>query len=439
MLLNAGRGGLRAVCFATSRLPELATQVSGEPGQRCECEPLKPAWSNGALHFVFERAREEREVEWSGDAAGHRAALLGKCDGGLEELFHLERWADLDPNSRRPVAVVGDLMAELDPWAPTDPLAEALHFLRMNGAFYCRSELSAPWGLTLPPMPGYIWFHAPTSGRALLETVDAGPALLLPGDFALVPHGEGHVLRSDADAAAPGILELERELVSERYELLRHGGGGTPTILICGAVRFDHPAARGLVEILPAAMHLESSRSDHLESMQSTLKLMAREAGELRAGGEAVITRLADILVVQAIRAWLETDPAARSGWLGALQDRQVGRAISLIHREPARPWTVASLARELAMSRSTFAARFTELVGEPVMHYVARWRMQVALGSLRDENATVAELANRLGYRSEAAFARAFKRVIGIPPGAVRRQPAADAMPSHTFDQPRE
>ena len=156
--------------------------------------------------------------------------------------------------------------------------------------------------------------------------------------------------------------------------------------------------------------------------MQSTLRLMAVEARELRPGGEAVITRLGDILVVQAIRSWLETDAAARTGWLGALQDRQIGRALALIHREPSRAWTVASLADELAMSRSAFAARFTELVDEPVMQYVTRWRMQVAVNSLKEEGATVAELANRLGYRSEAAFARAFKRVVGVPPGAVKR-----------------
>ena len=135
-----------------------------------------------------------------------------------------------------------------------------------------------------------------------------------------------------------------------------------------------------------------------------------------------MVTRLGDILVIQAIRSWIETDPAARAGWLGALQDRQIGRAISLIHREPAREWTVASLARELAMSRSALAARFTELVGEPVMQYVTRWRMNLALSALREEGVTVAELASRLGYRSEAAFSRAFKRVVGIPPGAVRR-----------------
>jgi AraC-like DNA-binding protein len=319
-------------------------------------------------------------------------------------------------------------MTAIDPWAPVDPLAEALHFLRMNGAFYCRSELSAPWGLTLPPMPGYMWFHVPTAGRALLETDGAEPTFIRPGDFTLVPHGEGHGLLSEPGASAPGILELERESVSERYEILRHGGGGTPTTLICGAVRFDHPAARNLIEILPPVIHLEASGSPQLEWMQGTLRLMAAEARELRPGGEAVITRLADILVVQAIRSWLESDPAAQSGWLGALQDKQIGRAIALIHRDPARSWTVASLAQELAMSRSAFAARFTELVGEPVMHYVARWRMQVALSSLRDDGATVGELASRLGYRSEAAFARAFKRVTGVPPGTARRRPASDA-----------
>jgi len=156
--------------------------------------------------------------------------------------------------------------------------------------------------------------------------------------------------------------------------------------------------------------------------MHSIVRLMAVEAGERRPGGEAVITRLGDILVVQAIRSWIETDPAARTGWLGALQDPQIGRAITLIHREPARAWTLASLADAVAMSRSAFAARFTELVGEPAMAYVTRWRMHLALDALKQQGSTVGELADRLGYRSEAAFARAFKRVIGTPPGAIRR-----------------
>ena len=310
----------------------------------------------------------------------------------------------------------------MDPWAPADPLGEALHFLRMNGAFYCRSELTAPWGMTLPAMPEYVWFHVVTDGHVLLDT-DAGEATpLRPGDLALVPHGRGHRLLSEPAAAAPGILDLERELVSDRYEILRHGGGGAPTTMICGAVRFAHPAARRVVELLPPTIHIPASESAQADWMHSTLRLMAAEARALRPGGETVVTRLGDILVIQAIRAWLETDPAARTGWLGALQDPHVGRAIALIHRDPARAWTVASLAGEVAMSRSAFAARFTELVHEPPMEYVTRWRMHLALAALREDGATMAELSGRLGYRSEAAFARAFKRVVGVAPGAARR-----------------
>jgi len=309
-----------------------------------------------------------------------------------------------------------------DPFPPSDPLGEALHFLRVNGAYYCRSELTAPWGLTIPPTPGYLWFHVVTSGRLWLETGENDHDWIQLGDLALVPHGDGHVLRSESGAPAPGILELEREALSDRYEILRHGEGGAPTGLICGAVRFAHPAAGDLVEFLPRTVRIEASTSPRLEWMQSVLRLMASEAAELRPGGEAVITRLGDILVIQAIRAWIESDPAAQKGWLGALRDPHIGRAISHIHRDPAREWTVASLAHELAMSRSAFAARFTELVGEPVMSYVTRWRMHVAVAALQEEGATVGQLADRLGYRSEAAFSRAFKRVIGISPGAVRR-----------------
>jgi AraC-like DNA-binding protein len=307
-------------------------------------------------------------------------------------------------------------------WPPPDPLGEALHSLRMDGAFYCRSELTAPWGLTLPPMPGYLWFHVVTSGGALLEVDPDHARWLHPGDIALVPHGHGHVVRSEPHVPAPGILELEREHPSDRYELLRHGGSGAPTTLLCGAVRFEHPVARNLVGILPPLLFIEASDEARASWMQSVFRLMAAEARAFRPGGEAVITRLADVLVIQAIRAWIETAPAARTGWLGALQDPQIGRALALIHRDPARPWTVASLARELAMSRSAFAARFSQLVDEPAMGYLTRWRMQLAQHALETEGATVAELAGRLGYHSEAAFARAFKRVTGIPPGAAKR-----------------
>jgi AraC-like DNA-binding protein len=314
------------------------------------------------------------------------------------------------------------------PWPPPDPLGEALHLLRMDGAFYSRAELSAPWGMTLTPMPDHLWFHVVTVGRVLLEIEGADPTWLQPGDFALVPHGNGHRLRSEPGVAAPDVLDLDLEHVSERYEIIRHGEGGAPTTLVCGAVRFDHPAARHLVGILPRLVFVAASDASRAAWMHNAFQLMAAEARAFKPGGEAVITRLADILVIQAIRSWIETDPAARSGWLGALQDRQIGRALALIHRDPARAWTVAALADESPMSRSAFAARFTELVDEPAMRYVTRWRMHLALHALRTEEVTVGELADRLGYRSEAAFARAFKRVIGAAPGGIRRGAAAPA-----------
>ena len=274
-----------------------------------------------------------------------------------------------------------------DPWTTPDPLGEALHVLRMSGTFYCRSELTAPWGLDLPPEPESMWFHVVNAGRCWLEVDGDEPRQLQPGDFALVPHGQGHLLLSEPGAPAPRVDGLEYDYASDRYAILRYGGGGAPTSIVCGTVRFGHPAARNLVALLPRTIVIEGSPgspSPEADWMHSTLRLIAAEGRQLRPGGEAVITRLSDILVIQAIRAWIAGDPAGQTGWLGALQDPRIGRAMSLVHRDPAQPWSVASLARETAMSRSAFAARFTELVGEPVMQYVTRWRMQVALDWLQ-------------------------------------------------------
>jgi len=302
-----------------------------------------------------------------------------------------------------------------------DALAIALQPLQMTGAFYCSSDLTEPWGMTLPPLPGYAWFHVLSDGRCELEA-EGSTRTMGRGDLALVPHGTGHVLRSAPGVAAPGILDLDRRQVSERYELLRAGGGGARARMICGAVRFDHPAAQSLVDLLPGIVMV-----DDPARMQSTLALIAAETIEPRPGGEAVVTRLADILVIQAIRAWIETDPEARAGWLGALRDERIGRALNLIHAEPERGWTVATLARDVAMSRSAFAARFTELVGVPVLRYLTEWRMRLAQGRLEHEGVTVATVAAELGYGSEAAFARAFKRVTGTAPRTAARQRRAE------------
>lgn len=307
-------------------------------------------------------------------------------------------------------------------WASVDPLGEALHFLHMSGVIYTRSELTAPWACAMPALPDCLMFHVVTSGHCWLEVEGIEPRRLQPGDFALVPHGEGHSILSARGVPAANLFDLPREQVSERYEILRYGKGGAATSLICGAVRFDHPAAHHLVRLLPKLIYVESWRSPQMEWIQSTLRLMATEARELRPGGETIITRLADILVIQAIRSWMAEDPSAQTGWLGALHDKQIGRAILLIQRNPARAWTVALLADEIAMSRSAFAARFKELVGESPMQYITRWRMNMAVTWLKEENVPVTELAERVGYQSEAAFSRAFKRFIGVSPGSVRR-----------------
>jgi AraC-like DNA-binding protein len=308
------------------------------------------------------------------------------------------------------------------PGTSVEPLGEALHVLRMRRSFYSRCEFTAPWGLQLPAIPDSLMFHVVTAGRCWLEVADGEPRLLQLGDLGLVPHGEGHRLVSEPGVPSAELMRLPREEVSDHYEVIRMGGGGTVTDLVCGTVRFDHPAGQQLVSLLPRVISVEAWSSPEMEWIASTLRFMAAEAREPRLGGEAVITRLADILVIQAIRSWIEQDPAAQTGWLGALRDPQIGRAIALIHRDPARSWTVAALADAVAMSRSAFAARFAALVGETPMHYVTRWRMQAAVTWLREGDATLGELALRLGYHSEAAFSRAFKRFMGQSPGAVRR-----------------
>ncbi|MCA9862562.1 MAG: AraC family transcriptional regulator [Thermomicrobiales bacterium] len=303
-----------------------------------------------------------------------------------------------------------------------DPLGEALHHLRMRGVFYSRCELAAPWGIDLPAIADSLMFHVVIGGSCWLEIGEAKPMRLQPGDLVLAPHGDGHRLWSEPGAPTPGLFELPRDAVSERYEVIRVDGSGEPTRLLCGTVYFNHPAARQLTTLLPPVILVQGWRSAESEWIASTLRLMASEARSPRPGGEEVITRLADILVIQAIRVWLEQEAAATPGWLSALRDPQVGRALAMIHRDPAQEWRVDNLAAAVAMSRSAFAERFSRLVGEAPMQYVTRWRMYLALDALREDRATVAEIAIRLGYGSEAAFSRAFKRFAGLTPGAARR-----------------
>lgn len=304
----------------------------------------------------------------------------------------------------------------------SDPLAEALHLLRLTGTLFCRSELTAPWGIDMPPLEGCMMFHLVTAGRCWLEIDGEEPQLLQQGSLALVPRDQGHRLLSDLEAPAELLFDIPVERLSERYEILRQGGGGEPARLICVVVRYDRLAAEHLVALLPSVIQIHTWDEDESSWLQSTLRFISREAKELRPGGETVITRLADVLVIQMIRSWIDTSPEADKGWLAALRDDKVGEALTAIHREPERDWTVASLAREAGMSRSAFSARFTQLVGETALRYLTQWRMRLARTRLRETSEPISVISERVGYESEAAFCRAYKRMFGAPPGSARR-----------------
>lgn len=307
-----------------------------------------------------------------------------------------------------------------------DPLGEALHLLRLTGTLYCRSELTAPWAIDVPALDGLMALLVVTAGEAVLEVEGEPPRTLRPRGLTLIPHGTPHRVHSGHGGPATPLFDIPVERVSERYELLRHGGGGALTRVTYCVLRCDHVPARRLVAQLPPVLHVDGWDDDG-GWLHSTLQLIAGEATALRPGGETVLTRLADVLVVQAIRGWLDTAPEAHQGWLAALRDEHVGRALTAMHRAPDAPWSVQSLAREAAMSRSAFSARFTALLGEPVMQYVTQWRMQLAHTHLQQSPEPLSQVAHRFGYASEAAFSRAFSRTFGVAPGAVRAGPVTD------------
>ena len=303
-----------------------------------------------------------------------------------------------------------------------DPLAEALHFLRMDGMFYCRSELTAPWGVTMPALDDSVWFHVVTAGTARLTDSTGTIHHLREGDVAVLPRGAGHAIADTDEALVPSVFDVPHEYISRQYAIMRHGGGGDPSTILCGVVQIGSPAARQLVEQLPEVITVDAATSgSEWLSFPTLMTMIANETRTTRPGGETVVTRLCDILVIQTIRAWIERQPATQ-GWLAALRDPMIGKAITAIHRNPAHNWAVAELAEEVAMSRSGFATRFTELVGASPKNYVTQWRMQLGRSMLEDD-VSIAQVATNLGYQSEAAFSRAFKRVTGMPPSHARRR----------------
>src|SRR5262245_697665 len=295
--------------------------------------------------------------------------------------------------------------------------------LRVRGSVFCRSELRAPWGMSLQAR-GVAHFHAVERGRCVLRLRGMRqPVHLEAGDLVMVPHDRGHVL-SEPEVVSPRAMIAVEELDSKascRY--LCNSGRGAETRLICGAFRFERDHVHPLLSLLPPLIHLESADGQMPKWLEATVRLLAAETRAPRAGTETIVTRLTDVIFVQLLRAWAERLPVGKGGWLGALRDPQIGAALGLIHRETHRPWTVATLAKAVGSSRSPFAARFRELVGEPPLIYLTRWRMQSAAGLLDEGRLTVAEIAERVGYESLPAFSKAFKRRTGRSPSSWRRR----------------
>lgn len=321
------------------------------------------------------------------------------------------------------------VLAEID---GPDVFTDVLSSLRLRGRLFCRTELTGPWALTVPA-GDLAHFHVIETGRCQIRFDDEEETLeLAAGDLVVLPHGRGYSLADGARVPSIRLTDLlgkdlpDGSQNSGAASLLRHGGGGPEARMICGAFLFEGSEGHPLLSLLPPVVHVPAEAGRQGGWLEMTLRLLSHEAGHPRPGTETLITRLIDILFVQVVRAWLESLPEGRGGWLGALRDRQIGAALGCIHREPQRAWSVASLASAALMSRSAFAARFTALVGEPPLSYLTRWRMHLAADLLRGKGLSLSEVANRIGYESEAAFSRAFKRRLGASPGAFRRPAAA-------------
>lgn len=303
-----------------------------------------------------------------------------------------------------------------------DVLTDVLETVRVVAACYGRMEATAPWGIRIRSGED-AKFHVVLEGRAQL-LVDGSDEIieLSAGDIVALPHGHAHSLSDDPSLSAQPLEELLVCRARGEGGAFRIGGGGEAATVVSGRFHFEDRRNNPLLSVLPPVITLKGEMGKSVRWLEPTLKFIACEAASGRPGSQTVIARLADVLFIQIVRGHLASLPANGSGWLGALADPQIGAALGYIHQNPELDWTVQSLAAKVAMSRSAFASRFMRLVGEPPLSYVTRWRMQKAAGMLREGKQTLAEVAAQVGYDSEAAFSKAFKRAVGAAPGAYRR-----------------
>ena len=324
-----------------------------------------------------------------------------------------------------------------------DILSDVLRSVRLRGALYFHVRGVRDWAAEAPPsceiapavMPGaehVMEYHVVVSGACWAAVVGEAPVRLEAGDIVLFPHGDPHVVSSAAGMRAPpdaaGYFERKQQrapftLHLEAREVHGAGVADDPgnTTLVCGFLGCDLRPFNPLIASLPRLMHVrQDSREDWTGQL---MRQAAAESKDRRPGGGAMLERLSEMMFIDAVRRYLGTLPEDSRGWLAGIRDRFVGRALTLMHDAPALAWSVDELSRRVGLSRSALHERFADMVGQAPMQYLANWRMQVGAALLRDTDAPVVSVAQEVGYQSEAAFARAFKRSVGKPPALWRRQ----------------
>ena len=309
-----------------------------------------------------------------------------------------------------------------------DPLSDLLRVVRLEGAYFFAVEAAEPWSVEtmaakelspriMPAAEHLISYHIVTEGHCYAGVIGEEPVELVPGDVIVFPHGDAHVLSSGPGVrVGPDIYGTAPVRFPDTVILGEPGPRAVS--FVCGFLGCDRRPFNPLLGALPRRMHMRGMSSGWHASFARQLTDESRLG---RPGAETVLTKLAELMFIEVLRRYLDDLPAGQTGWLAGLRDELVGKALALLHGRPAYPWTIAELAQETASSRSNLAKRFTELVGQPPMQYLTQWRMQVAASRLSQSAAKVATIGAEVGYDSEAAFSRAFKKATGLAPGAWR------------------
>jgi AraC-like DNA-binding protein len=299
-----------------------------------------------------------------------------------------------------------------------DLLADLLGSIRLRRAVYCQMELSAPWGVSLSAGGGAA-FQTVARGTCWLEVAGvAKPVQLSEGDLVVLPRGDAHLIRNPLATRAADLVLCDGPSAQKVFRL---GGDGPVTRLLCSCLRFANGTTDPLLAILPPLLHFKLGTA--APGVEATVSKILEELDSDRLGADAVVTRLAEVLLTQVVRAFFEQNPdRVRSGWLAAARDKHIGRALTLMHAEPERRWTISLLSDRAAVSRSVFATKFSRLVGEPPLRYLMGLRLNSAAVRLRSTEDSLKTIAAAAGYHSVAAFAKAFKRHIGTTPGQYRK-----------------